>query len=327
MRVAINGFGRIGRQVLKAGWHERGFQVVAVNDLAPVDALAYALRYDSVYGIWDESVSYDDEHLLVGRKKIPVFSEKDPSKLPWKELRVDVVIEATGVFRTEKDAGAHLKAGAERVIVTAPGKDEMETVVLGVSQRRRGLRANIVSNASCTTNATAPVMSVLARLGIKKAMLTTAHGYTSSQFLVDSVAKDPRRGRAGAMNIVPTSTGAGLATAKVMPELEGKFDGVALRVPVPTGSIIDITCLVERATTVEEVNELFLDASHERGLQGILTVSGDPIVSTDIIGDPHSAIVDLSMTRVVDGDLVKVMAWYDNEWAYSNRVVELALLK
>ena len=326
MRIAINGFGRIGRQVFKAGFLERGFTVVAVNDLTPVDSLAYLLKYDTVYGVWDQDVKAKDDAIMVGRKKIPVFSEKDPSKLPWKELKVDVVIEATGVFKTEKDAGAHLKAGAKKVIITAPAKDDTKTIVLGVNESDAKGRT-ILSNASCTTNAAASVMKALESLDIQRAMLTTIHAYTASQTLVDGPEKDPRRGRAGAMNIVPTSTGAAIATSKTIPSLKDKFDGISVRVPVVSGSLVDITFVAGRETTVEEVNKLIQTASKSRALNGILAWTDEPIVSSDIIGDPHSSIVDLLMTRVVDGELVKIVAWYDNEWAYSNRLVELALKK
>lgn len=326
MRVAINGFGRIGRQVFKAGFSQRGFTVVAVNDLTPIDSLAYLLKYDTVYGVWDKTVQVKEDHLAIGRKKIPVFSEKDPSKLPWKKLKVDVVIEATGVFKTEKDVRAHLKAGAKKVIISSPAKDNTQTVVVGVNEKA-GKGMKVLSNASCTTNAAAPLMKALASLDIQHAMLSTIHAYTASQTLVDGPEKDPRRGRAGAMNIVPTSTGAAIATTKTIPELKNKFDGISVRVPVVSGSLVDITFVAGRKTTVKEVNSLIEKAAKSKDLIGILSYTTEPIVSSDIVGDPHSSIVDLPMTRVVDGVLVKVVAWYDNEWAYSNRLVELALMK
>lgn len=326
MRVAINGFGRIGRQVFKAGFHEPGFSVVAINDLVDIETLAYLLKYDSVYGIWDEPVRVQGNTLIVGRKKIQVYAEKDPSKLPWEVLQIDTVVESTGVFKTTESASLHIQAGAKRVVITAPAKDDTETVVIGANEHRmKFLSHGVLSNASCTTNATAPLFTALEPLGVQKAMLSTIHSYTASQSMVDSPQKDLRRGRAGAINIIPTSTGAAEATAKTLPALKGKFDGIAIRVPVVTGSLIDLTILTKAKTTVEEVNDLLVLASKSKRLQGVLTTTTAPIVSTDIIGDPHSAIADLSMTRVVGGNLVKVVAWYDNEWGYSNRIVDLTL--
>jgi glyceraldehyde 3-phosphate dehydrogenase len=323
MKLAINGFGRIGRAAFKIALEEPTIEVVAINDLGDIENLAYLLRYDTIYGRYGRPVSVEGASLLVGKKKIAVLGERDPRKLPWKDLGVDVVIESTGVFTEEEGARGHIEAGARRVIISAPSDSEsISTVLMGVNEKELAGK-EIISNASCTTNSAAPVMSVLqSAFGIEKALLTTVHAYTATQSLVDGPAtKDFRRGRAAAANLVPSSTGAALATTRALPALAGKFDGIALRVPLTTVSISDITAVVSRAVSVEEVQQAFRDAAQGL-LSAVLGVTEDPVVSADFIGDPRSAIVDLPLTRVVGGDLVKVMAWYDNEWGYSNRLVE-----
>lgn len=324
MRIAINGFGRIGRATFKIILDTPGLDVVAVNDLVPNDNLAYLLKYDTVYGRYDREVSHDDEHLIVGGEKYPVFHEKDPENLPWDELDVGLVIESTGVFTTREGLEKHLNAGAKRVILSAPSKSpEVMTMVHGVGETN--LDERIISCASCTTNSITPIVEVLGRhIGIRKATLTTIHAYTSSQAIVDGPSKKWRRGRAGAENIVPTTTGAAIATTKALPEYEGKFDGVAVRVPVPVGSLSDLVFVTERATSVEEVNDIFRQEAGSERYEGVIGVSEDEIVSADIIMDPRATIVDLNMTQVVDGDLLKLMCWYDNEWGYSSQMVRHA---
>ncbi|MFA6534544.1 MAG: type I glyceraldehyde-3-phosphate dehydrogenase [Patescibacteria group bacterium] len=330
IRVAINGFGRIGRQAFKVALEKKGIEVVAINDLADIKSLAYLLKYDSVYGRYQKKVSVGGGGLLVNGKKILVFSEKEPKKLPWKKMQVDVVLECTGFFTDASGAGQHLKAGAKKVIISALGKEDIkQTLVLGTEDTRKRINeGKIISNASCTTNCIAPVMQVLENVfGIEKALLTTSHAYTVSQGLVDGPNhKDFREGRAAALNQVPAVTGAAKAVSRVIPAMAGIFDGIAIRVPVPCGSISDITCLLKKTVTVEQVNSAFRRAQKQPLFKNILAVSEEPLVSSDIVGDPHSAIVDLSLTKVVGGNLVKVMAWYDNEWGYANRLVELAAL-
>ena len=321
--IAINGFGRIGRLLfrqladLPAGKaNHKELEVVAINDLAEPDNLAYLLKYDSVYGKFE------------GNLPKTVLQEKDPAKLPWKKLRVDIVVEATGVFNSYKKASPHLSAGAKRVVITAPSKDEdsesVKTILMGVNHEQ--IQGCIISsNGSCTTNSVAPVIQVLHKsLGIEKALLNTTHGYTASQSLVDGPtrSKDVRRGRAAAQNIVPSSTGAATAVTKAIPDLEGKFDGIALRVPVIAGSIADITFLSKKNTSVKEINSILTKASKSSQWKGILAVSEEPLVSSDIIGQEYGAIVDLNMTRVVDGNLGKVLSWYDNEWGYVSTLVK-----
>lgn len=324
MRIAINGLGRIGRATFKIILDTPGLDVVAVNDLVPNDNLAYLLKYDTVYGRYDREVTHDDEHLIVDGEKYPVFHEKDPEKLPWNELDVGLVIESTGVFTTREGMEKHLNAGAKRVILSAPSKSpEVMTMVHGVGEP--DLEQRIISCASCTTNSITPIVEVLGRhIGVRKATLTTIHAYTSSQAIVDGPSKKWRRGRAAAENIVPTTTGAAIATTKALPEYEGKFDGVAVRVPVPVGSLSDLVFVTERETSVEEVNDIFRQEAGSERYEGIIGVSEDEIVSADIIMDPRATIVDLSMTQVVDGDLLKLMCWYDNEWGYSSQMVRHA---
>ncbi len=327
-RVAINGFGRIGRSFLKRAQKYSDLEIVAINDLGDVANLAYLLTYDTAYGRSGLDVSVDGQSLIVEGKTIPVFQEKDPANLPWKKLDVDVAIEATGFFTDAADAKKHLDAGAKKVVITAPMKGEAEgvesgTILLGVNEDKFKT-CDITSNASCTTNAASPVIQVLHEaLGIEKAILNTTHGYTQSQGLQDGPNKKGwREGRAAAANIVPSSTGAAIAVTKAITELEGKFDGISLRVPVLVGSIADITFIAKRNTTAEEVNDMLRKAAAMDRWQGVLKVSDDELVSSDIVGEAHGAIVDAKMTRVVDGTLVKVLSWYDNEMGYAATLVE-----
>ena len=357
IKLAINGFGRIGRAALRsalADERELGgrlrrperinaedVEVVAINDLADGETLANLLKYDSVYGVatveivataenaeeYAENAEGELRCLKVGDKAIRLFSERNPSKLPWKDLGVDVVLECTGVFADFERARAHLDAGARKVIISANAKGDGPTVVLGTeSINNQQLTVNnVLSMASCTTNCIAPVMQILKdKFGVARSLMTTVHAYTSTQNLVDGPNKDLRRARAAGVNVVPTTTGAARAAGKVVPDLEGKFDGVALRVPVPCGSLADIVVLLSRDATTEEVNRVFKEAAESGEYRGIVEYSKAPLVSSDIIGNPHSAIVDGSFTRVVGGNLVKILAWYDNEWAYGCRLVELA---
>ena len=323
-RVAINGFGRIGRHALKVAWEKKGLKIVAINDLTDNRTLAHLLKYDTAYPDWGHEIGHDEEHLIIDGKKIQAFSEKDPTQLPWKDLKVDVVLECTGVFRTKEKASMHIQAGAKKVILSAPGKGEgIETHVRGINCESYA-GADVIDNASCTTNCTAPAVQVLEQtFGIEKAFLTTIHSYTADQNLQDGPHKDLRRARAAAQNIVPTSTGAAVATTRVVPSLADKFDGIAVRVPTITVSLSDITVLLKKDVTVEEVNQAFVDASKKGHLKGILTTTDEPVVSTDLIGNPYSSIVDLGMTKVVGGNMVKIISWYDNEWGYANRLVEM----
>ncbi len=327
-RIAINGFGRIGRTVLKVGWEKKGFDVVAINDLTDAATLAYLLKHDTNYGTWGVEVSHTEDSLIVGGKTIRLLGEKDPAALPWKDLDIDIVIESTGLFVTEEKASVHLAAGAKRVIISAPAKGgNVPTFVMGVNDAKlKGEKAGILSNASCTTNCVAPVSAIIEEaFGIEKAMMTTVHGYTASQALVDSPKKDMREGRAAAENMVPTSTGAAIAVALTIPSLKNRFDGLSIRVPVPTVSLSDMTFLLKKDVTIEEVNAAILAAVKTPRFSSIVGTTDEPLVSSDFIGDPHSATVDLSLTNVVDGNLVKVVAWYDNEWGYSHSLVELCL--
>ncbi|AAS80897.1 type I glyceraldehyde-3-phosphate dehydrogenase [Thermus thermophilus] len=325
MKVGINGFGRIGRQVFRI-LHERGVEVALINDLTDNKTLAHLLKYDSTYGRFPGAVGYDEENLYVDGKAIRATAIKDPREIPWKQAGVGVVVESTGVFTDGEKARAHLEAGAKKVIITAPAKNEDITVVLGVNHEQYDpAKHHIISNASCTTNSLAPVMKVLEEaFGVEKALMTTVHSYTNDQRLLDLPHKDLRRARAAALNIIPTTTGAAKATALVLPSLKGRFDGMALRVPTPTGSISDITALLKREVTAEEVNAA-LKAAAEGPLKGILAYTEDEIVLRDIVMDPHSSIVDGKLTKAI-GNLVKVFAWYDNEWGYANRVADLVEL-
>lgn len=331
VRVAINGFGRIGRAFFRLAHKSSDIEIVSINDLADIENLAYLLKYDTVYGGPSFNVKWNTGALIVDGKDIPVTQEKDPAKLPWKDTDVDVVVEATGVFTKYETAKAHLAAGAKRVVISAPVKDTPEdagvsgaTILMGVNQDKLKT-CDISSNASCTTNAGSPLIAILDEaLGIEKALLNTVHGYTASQSLVDGPSQkktDLRRGRAAAQNIVPSTTGAAVATTKALTQLEGKFDGVAIRVPTPVGSLVDVTFIAKRDTTVEEVNALLKEAAQDARWQGIFAVNEDPIVSSDIIGNTHASIADLSYTRVVGGNLVKVFSWYDNEMGYANALL------
>ena len=327
VKVAINGFGRIGRNALKILLERRDAQVVAINDITDAATLAHLLKYDSSYGTYDKKVSAGENSIIINSRERPVFAEKDPAKLPWKDLGVDVVIESTGFFTKPEDARAHIKAGAKKVVISAPAKGEgAKTVVLGVNEEVVEAGDEIISNASCTTNCIAPVMKVLEdEFGIDKAMMTTVHSYTGSQRILDAPAKDLREARSAAENIVPTTTGASKAAALTIPTLAGKFNGLSIRVPTPVVSLSDITAILKRNTTKEELNELFKKTAKEPYYEGILGVTEEELVSSDFIGDPHSCIVDLSLTDVVGGNMVKIVAWYDNEWGYSNRLVELTV--
>lgn len=324
LRVAINGFGRIGRISFKIALekHSDELEIVGINDLASPKTLAHLLKYDTAYGIWPHEVSADEKNIIVDGKKYPVLGEKEPTKLPWKDLNVDVVIESTGKFTDKEGATQHLQCGARKVVISAPSKGGgIPTLVIGVNDKDyKG--EDIVNNASCTTNCISPVVEVINnKFGVLKAAMTTIHAYTHDQNLQDSSHKDLRRARAAAVNMVPTSTGAAKATTETIPALKGLFDGMSIRVPVIVGSISDITFLLKRKVTVEEINQALKEEA-EGALKGIMAVTDEPIVSSDIIGRSESSIVDLGLTQVIDGDLVKVFAWYDNEWGYSNRLVE-----
>ena len=325
VNIAINGFGRIGRNAFKIAFERSDLNVVAVNDLTDTKTLAYLLKHDSNYGTYQHEVGYDETGIIVDGKHITVKAEKDPSLLGWGDLGVDVVIESTGRFTDKDGASLHIKAGAKRVVISGPTKsDGVDTIVLGANDDKIEGSTEVVSNASCTTNSLGAVMAILeSEFGVEKSLLTTVHSYTQSQVLQDAPAKDLREGRNAAENIVPTTTGAAIAVTLTLPQLKGKFDGLSIRVPTPVVSLSDITALLKRDVTVEELNEAFKKAAKQPYYQGILDVSEEPLVSSDYIGNSHSGIVDLLLTKVVDGNLVKVMVWYDNEWGYSNRLVEL----
>lgn len=324
IRMAINGFGRIGRHAFKVALTKKNIEIVAINDLTDTKTLAHLLKYDTAYPDVGAAVSYDAKQLIVGKKKIMVFAEKDPALLPWKKLKVDVVVESTGRFTDTAGAGLHLKAGAKRVVISAPAKgEEIHTFVRGVNDGEYK-KETIIDNASCTTNSAAPIMMVLEKLfGVEKAMLSTIHSYTADQNLQDGPHRDLRRARAAAQNIVPTSTGAAIAVTRVVPTLANKFDGVSFRVPTVTVSLTDLTVLLKKSATKEEINAALVKAS-KTYLKGVLAVTDEPLVSSDFIGNPYSATVDLDLTNVVGGNLVKIVAWYDNEWGYANRLVEMA---
>jgi glyceraldehyde 3-phosphate dehydrogenase len=327
VNVAINGFGRIGRNVLRAAQNTPEFEIVAINDLTSPQTLAHLLKYDSIHGIFDADVSVTDDSILVNGKKIKVCSERDPAALPWKKLGVDVVIESTGFFTNGKDAGKHLQAGAKKVIISAPGKEVDLTVCMGVNDGVYDAAShNIVSNASCTTNCLAPVAKVLLEnFGIVKGLMTTVHAYTNDQRILDLPHDDMRRARAAAMSMIPTTTGAAKAVSLVLPELKGKLDGLAVRVPTPNVSLVDLVVETEKTTSVEEVNAALKTAANG-SLKGILDFCETPLVSIDFNGNPASSSVDAATTSVIAGNMVKVMSWYDNEWGYSNRIVDLVKL-
>ena len=325
-KIAINGFGRIGRAALKIILNTPGLEVVAVNDLMSLDNAAYLLKHDSVYGNYENDVTFHADYLHIKDKRIQFISEKEPAKLPWKNLDVDIVIESTGFFTKREDAEKHIYAGAKYVVISAPTKSkDTPTLIHGVNTLDG--KTSVFSCASCTTNNIAPIIEVLdRRIGIQKAILNTVHAYTASQALVDAPSnKKFRMGRAAAVNLVPASTGAAIATIKALPQMEGKFDGVAIRTPVPVGSISDITFLAARKTSAEEINNILLEESKTDRYKFVLAVSNEPLVSSDIVQSPFASVVDLEMTRVVDGDLVKIMAWYDNEWGFTNQMVRMIL--
>lgn len=324
IRLAINGFGRIGRAAFKIALTKTDLTVVGLNDLTDTKTLAHLLKYDTVYGTFGHSVSATANSLVVDGASFPVSAEKEPAKLPWKDLNVDVVIESTGRFVTKEQASLHLDAGAKRVVISAPAKGGgVETFVMGVNNSELK-NQKVISNASCTTNCIAPIMAILQeKFGIKKAAMTTIHSYTADQNLVDGPHKDLRRARAAAQNIVPTTTGAAIATTETIPELRGLFDGLSIRVPTPVVSISDMTVLLAKRATIDEVNQAFHEAKGSPRYQDVLDVTDQPLVSSDFIGNPHATIVDLSLTNVIDGDLVKVIAWYDNEWGYSEALVRI----
>lgn len=324
-KIAINGFGRIGRSAFKIARERSDLEIVAINDLTDTKTLAYLLKHDSNYGEYGRQVDVTEDELIVDGKPVKVLAEKDPTNLPWGEMKIDVVIESTGLFTDKDGAGKHLTAGAKRVVISGPTKsDGVDTIVLGTNDSKIKGATPIISNASCTTNSLGAVMAILdAEFGVEKSMLTTVHSYTASQRLQDAPAKDLREGRNAAENIVPTTTGAAIAVTKTLPQLTGKFDGLSVRVPTPVVSLSDVTALLRRDVTVEQVNEAFKKAAADSFYQGILGVSEEPLVSRDFIGNSHSGIVDLPLTKVVGGNMVKIMVWYDNEWGYSNRLVEL----
>lgn len=328
IRVAINGFGRIGRAVLKIAFEMKELEIVAINDLGSIDSLSYLLKYDTVYGKWGKKIETSNGNIVIEGKEIKFISEKDTTKLPWKDLDIDVVVESTGIFTSYDKSKFHLDCGAKKVVITAPSKGKEseihgETILLGVNEEKFGT-CDITSNASCTTNAASPIISILHEaLGIEKAILNTVHGYTATQSIVDGPSKkDLREGRAAAQNIIPSSTGAAIAVTEAFPALKGLFDGISMRVPVICGSIVDITFISKKETTKEEVNEILTKASNDNKWCKIFTVTNDPIVSTDILGESHACVADLEMTRVVGGNLVKVLGWYDNEMGYTYTLVD-----
>jgi len=328
IKVSINGFGRIGRAFLKVAWERPEIEIIAVNDLGSIESLAYLLRHDTVYRNWNHKVEVSGADLVIDGKKVKFISEKDTTKLPWKDLGIDVVIESTGLFTSYDKAKFHINQGAKKVVISAPSKSaegnvKGETILLGINENKFGT-CDITSNASCTTNAASPLISILHEaLGVEKAILNTIHGYTASQALVDRPSKkDLREGRAAAQNIVPSSTGAAIAVTEAFPDLKGLFDGISIRVPVVAGSIVDITFISKKNTTKEEVNAILEKAAKDKRWEKIFAITKEPLVSSDILGESHASIADLEMTRVVDGNLVKVLGWYDNEMGYTYTLVE-----
>lgn len=326
LKVAINGFGRIGRPSFKIIFERKDMEVVAINDLADAESLAYLLKYDSAYGVYGKEVKAENGKIIVDGREFPVFAEKDPSQLPWEELGVDVVLECTGIFINQEGAGKHLEAGAKKVVISAPAKDEsIKTFVMGVNEKELTVEDKIISNASCTTNCLAPVMKILNdEFGVEKAMMSTVHSYTSTQTIIDvATGKDKRRGRASGQSVIPTTTGAAVATTLVIPSLKGNFDGMAFRIPTIVGSACDLTAILKKDVTEDDINNALTKAS-ENNMKGILQVTDEALVSRDIVGNYHSAIVQKELTKVVGGNLVKIIAWYDNEWGYSCRLVDMA---
>ncbi len=323
-RVAINGFGRIGRLSFRIAFERTDIEIVAINDLTDTRTLAHLLKYDTNYGEYQHDVSHSEKGIIVDGHEIPVFSEKEPASLPWRDHTVDVVIESTGLFRSEEAARAHITAGAKKVVLSAPAKDgDVHTIVIGANEDTLESAGDIISNASCTTNSAAAVMDIMEQnFGVEKAMLTTVHSYTASQNLQDGPHKDLREARAAAQNIVPTTTGAAIATALTVPSLKNKFDGLSVRVPTSVVSLSDITMVLKRDTSPEQINDVFRKVVKEPYYQGIIDATDEPLVSHDYIGNSHSGTVDLLLTNVVGGNLAKIVVWYDNEWGYSNRLVE-----
>ena len=324
IKIAVNGFGRIGRGFTRAAHGRNDYQIVAINDLAPASNLAYLLKYDTVYGRAKFSVEAKENALVLDGREIPVTASREPASSPWRDMQIDIVVESTGLFTDAEKAKGHIQAGAKKVVITAPGKGEgLETILIGANEEKFGT-CDITSNASCTTNAASPIIGILSEaIGIERAILNTTHGYTASQSLVDGgKAKDMREQRAAAQNMVPTSTGAAKATALAYPALKDKFDGISVRVPVPAGSIVDITFVAKRPTTVEEINTALKNAATSDRWKRVFSVTDEPLVSSDILGLPYGSIADLGMTRVVDGTLVKVLAWYDNEMGYTHTLIE-----
>src|SRR6056297_320873 len=322
--IAINGFGRIGRLVFKKAFLEfDNIEIKAINDIGDVETLVHLLRYDSVHENFPKEIKIKDDSIVIGDKIIKVLKERNPENLPWGKMNIDVVVESTGLFRDREGASKHLKAGAKKVVISAPAKNPDKTVVMGVNHKELTDNDKIISNASCTTNCLAPIAKVLHEsFGIKSGILNTIHSYTTTQNILDGPHKDLRRARAAAMSIIPTTTGAAIATTKVLPELKGKMDGLALRVPTPDGSIVDFTAVLEKDVTVDDVNKAMKNAS-KKELEGILEYSEEPLVSVDIVDNPHSSIFDAQSTMVIDKNTVKVLSWYDNEWGYSSRIVDL----
>lgn len=324
-KIAINGFGRIGRNAFKIAFERSDLEVVAINDLTDTKTLAYLLKHDSNYGTYGHDVDFDDTGIIVNGHHVEVLAERDPALLPWADRGVELVIESTGFFTEKEGASKHIQAGAKRVVISGPTKsDGVDTIVLGANEDKIAGSTEVISNASCTTNSLAAVMAILdAEFGVEKSLLTTVHSYTASQALQDAPKKDLREGRNAAENMVPTTTGAAIAVTKTLPQLVGKFDGLSIRVPTPVVSISDVTALLGRDVTVEDINNAFKKAADDPFYQGIIGVSEEPLVSRDYIGNSHSGVVDLLLTKVVGGNLIKIAVWYDNEWGYSNRLVEL----
>ncbi|MFA6073399.1 MAG: type I glyceraldehyde-3-phosphate dehydrogenase [Candidatus Woesearchaeota archaeon] len=322
IRVAINGFGRIGRMVFRAGCNDSNIEFVAVNDLTDTKTLAHLLKYDSAHGKFEGTISYDSEGLIINGKKLLVLSEKEPKNLPWKKLNIDIVVESTGRFTKVEECKVHIDAGAKKLLLSAPGKGEIVTLVKGVNEHLYNGEI-YVSNASCTTNCLAPLVKVLDdNFGIERGFMTTVHSYTADQRLVDGPHQDLRRARSAAANIIPTTTGAASTVGEVIKHLKGKLDGIAIRVPVQDGSVTDFVCVIKKDATKEQINELFKNVANNE-LKGVLEYSEEPLVSSDIVGNPHSSIFDAQSTNVIDKRLVKVISWYDNEWGYSNRMIDL----
>jgi len=325
-RVAINGFGRIGRNVFKVAFDRKDLEIVALNDLTDTKMLAHLLQYDTNYGVYKHKVTSDDKHIIIDGTPIPVYAEKEPANIPWGEHDVDIVVESTGFFVKTELAKLHLKAGAKKVVISAPAKDEeAETVVIGANESQlEGSNSDVYSNASCTTNSLAAVMDVIEReIGVEKAMMTTIHSYTADQRLQDAPHRDYRRARAAAQNIIPTTTGAAIAVTRTVPSLKGKFDGMAIRVPTSVVSVSDVTMVLREDTTEDELKAKLKEACAQPYYQGIIDCTEDQLVSSDFIGNSYSGVIDLPLTKVVDGNLAKIVVWYDNEWGYSNRLAEL----